>query len=171
YDPGSLGECAITGVRVYRGCKMPALRGTYFYGDWCAGFIRSMVMAGGVPTNLLDWTSELDPGATLAFGLGSFGVDAEGEIYTVSLYGDVRKIVPPLPALEVSAAGAEQLLLSKSGDWTWEDLHYATDHPVASYRVYRGAPNGSFSCIHTATEPRWTAGGDATLPEPSELFG
>ncbi len=32
--------CSITGGFVYRGCRMPALRGTYFYSDACAGFIR-----------------------------------------------------------------------------------------------------------------------------------
>jgi glucose/arabinose dehydrogenase len=171
FDHGGLNECAITGGFVYRGCKMPALSGTYFYGDYCAGFVRSLVMSGGVPTNLVDWTAQLDPGGALPFGLGSFGRDTEGEIYVVSLGGDVWKIVPPLPGLEVSAPGAaDQLLLSKTGDWTWQDLHRETDHPVTAYRVYSGTPNGSFSCIHKATEPRWAAGGDPAVPAAGAFF-
>jgi glucose/arabinose dehydrogenase len=170
YDHGDLGECAVTGGYVYRGCKMSGFLGTYFYGDYCAGFVKSFHLLDGLPANRLDWTAQLDPGGTLPYGLGSFGVDAEGEIHIVSLYGDVLKIVPPLPSLEVSAPGAaDQLLLSKTGDWTWQDLHYETDHPVSGYRVYRGKPNGRFACIHKATEPRWS--GDTKRPAQGQLIG
>src|SRR5262245_22273464 len=36
--------CAVTGGYVYRGCRMPAFRGTYFYGDYCAGTVSSLVL-------------------------------------------------------------------------------------------------------------------------------
>jgi hypothetical protein len=61
-------------------------------------------------------------------------------------------------------------LLGKTEDWTWEDLHYSSDHPVSLYRIYRGAPNGAYDCVHTATETRWPAGGDPTTPAEGQLF-
>lgn len=164
------GECAVTGGYVYRGCKMPSFDGTYFYADYCAAFVHSFVMAGGVPTNQLDWTTTIDPGGTLLSALSSFGTDAQGEIYLTSLDGRVLKLVPPFPDLEVSGAGAaDQLLLSKTGDWTWEDVFRTSDQAVTAYRVYRGDPNGSFACVHKATEPLWTAGGDTTDPAVGQL--
>ena len=39
--------CSITGGVVYRGCRMPGYAGTYFYGDYCAGFVRSFRLQGG----------------------------------------------------------------------------------------------------------------------------
>jgi glucose/arabinose dehydrogenase len=163
-------ECAVAGGYVYRGCRMPSLRGTYFYGDYCAGFVRSFVISGGAPTNQLDWTSQIDPSGSLSGALSSFGVDADGEIYIASLNGDVLKIVPPLPSLQVSGTGAaEQFLLAKTGDWTWEDLHYSTDHPVTGYHVYRGHPNGTYTCIHETSDRKWT-GGDARVPAKGTFF-
>jgi hypothetical protein len=171
YQHSGLGECAVTGGYVYRGCRMPNYRGTYFYGDYCAGFVKSFRMAGGVATNQLDVTGQVDPGDTLAFALSSFGVDAQGEMYVVSLNGSVLKMVPPFGDLEVSGPGAAtSLLLDKSGDWTWENLFLATDVPVSFYRVYRGAVNGAYNCVLKTTTPRWTLGGDPVTPAPGQLF-
>src|SRR4029077_2207076 len=75
------GACSITGGRVYRGCLMPNFSGAYFYGDYCAGFVRSLRMAGGTVTDEHDWTGGIDPGGILANSLTSFGQDADGEIY------------------------------------------------------------------------------------------
>src|SRR5207253_2882455 len=47
--------CSITGGFVYRGCRMPDLRGRYFYSDFCSGFIRSF--GGGDPR----WRSSSRP--------------------------------------------------------------------------------------------------------------
>jgi glucose/arabinose dehydrogenase len=167
HSPG----CAVTGGYAYRGCRMSNYRGTYFYGDYCAGFVKTIQMSGGVAVNPHDVTGQVDPGGTLSFNFSSFGVDAQGEIYTVGLNGSVRKVVPPFPDLEVSAEGAAAMLrLDKLGDWTWEDLFLATDVPVSFYRVYRGAVNGAYSCVFKATTPRWPLGGDATNPASGQLF-
>jgi hypothetical protein len=171
YAHSGLGECSVTGGYAYRGCRMPTYRGTYFYGDYCAGFVRTFRMSGGVATNLADVTGQVDPGGTLAGGLAGFGVDARGEMYVIQLGGFVRKIVPPFADLEVSGRGAaDTLRLDKTGDWTWEDLFLATDVTVASYRVYRGALGGAYSCVFKATTPRWPLGGDATNPVIGQLF-
>jgi hypothetical protein len=87
--------CSVTGGYVYRGCAMPDLRGTYFYGDFCTAFIRTFEIAGGVATNLQDRTAELAPGGGLAINqISSFGEDARGELYICDLGGEVFKIVP-----------------------------------------------------------------------------
>lgn len=46
--------CSLTGGYVYRGRNIPALRGTYFYGDYCGGWVRSFRLAGGSPVEELE---------------------------------------------------------------------------------------------------------------------
>ena len=170
YQHSVLGECAVTGGYVYRGCKMPFWSGTYFYGEYCVGFVRAFKMSGGVPVDQQDVTGLVDPGGTFG-GLGSFGVDGQGELYAVALAGFIRKFVPPFADLEVSAAGsAEALILSKTGSWTWESLFAATDVPVSYYRVYRGTPGGAFSCVLRTAALSWPAGGDPANPAAGQLF-
>jgi len=81
--------CSITGGLVYRGSAIPGLEGTYFYGDFCSGWIRSFRFENQVvsPTTLRS-----DLGTVLQ--LSSFGYDGQGEMYVVSLSGRVWKIVP-----------------------------------------------------------------------------
>jgi len=82
------GACSVTGGYVYRGAAIPALRGTYFYADFCAGFVRSFRFANGVVTEHATW-------ASLGGGqISSFGEDADGEIYIVTLGGGLFRIVP-----------------------------------------------------------------------------
>lgn len=167
--------CAVTGGYVYRGCRMPALAGTYFYGDYCQAFIRSFRIVPGPPpsvTDERDRTAELAPGGPSTIGLiTSFGEDARGELYLADRDGEVFKIVPVLPNLEVSGAGAAPLRLERSGNWTWEDLARTSDHPITAYRVYRsfGTGGGVFDCIHTRADTAWP-GGDPLNPAGGELF-
>ncbi|HWP65556.1 MAG TPA: PQQ-dependent sugar dehydrogenase [Candidatus Limnocylindria bacterium] len=89
--------CSVTGGYVYRGCAMPDLRGTYFYADYCSGFIRTFSgISGGRAQNRANRTAELAPGGGLAIGsITSFGEDARGELYITDLAdGEVFKIVP-----------------------------------------------------------------------------
>lgn len=81
--------CSVTGGLVYRGSAIPRLAGHYFYGDFCSGWIRSFIYDSGV-TQATDWTNELGTVPSLS----SFGVDASGEIFVLSLNGTVSKIVP-----------------------------------------------------------------------------
>lgn len=89
------GACSITGGYVYRGCAMPDLAGTYFYAEYCAAWIRSFRYdaINGV-TEELDRTTELTPATGAISAIVSFGEDADGELYIVSLNGSVYKIVP-----------------------------------------------------------------------------
>jgi glucose/arabinose dehydrogenase len=163
------GGCSITGGYVYRGCLMPNYQGTYFYGDFCAAFIRTFRMAGGVVTNPADVTVQIDPGHTLANSLTSFGVDSEGEIYITNRGGTILRLLPPLPDLEVSGPGSATPFLLGSGGWTWEDLGFDTMSPVASYHVYRGAPGGSYRCVFQTTAHAWVPG-DPVNPPVGTVF-
>ena len=77
--------CSITGGYVYRGQSIPTLRGTYFYSDYCSGWLKSFRYDGSV-TEQRDW------GLSLGNVL-SFGEDAAGELYVLSANGNVYRLV------------------------------------------------------------------------------
>ncbi len=81
--------CSITGGYVYRGQAIPALAGTYFYSDYCDGWIRSFTYQGGAATDPRSWPS-LDTHGQVS----SFGEDARGELYVVLAGGTVYRIAP-----------------------------------------------------------------------------
>ncbi|MGI8819031.1 MAG: PQQ-dependent sugar dehydrogenase [Gemmatimonadales bacterium] len=80
--------CSVISGYVYRGAAIPALQGTYFYADFCDGWVRSFRMEGGALVDRTDWP-ELEPGGRVT----SFGEDAAGELYLVTAQGGVFKIV------------------------------------------------------------------------------
>ncbi len=81
--------CSITGGYVYRGAAIPELHGTYFYGDWCSGFIRSFELDGDQAIAERDWTEELSFDGRPT----SFGVDSQGELYVTTWGGELLKLV------------------------------------------------------------------------------
>ena len=85
--------CSITGGYVYRGSMIPALRGTYLFGDFCDNWIRSLVWQDGALISQADLTSELQS-MQMIQGLASFGEDAAGELYVVDLAGVLFRIEP-----------------------------------------------------------------------------
>jgi glucose/arabinose dehydrogenase len=84
--------CSITGGFVYRGTRLPALVGRYFYADYCTAIVRSLrwSAADGRVSDSWDWRPALDPDERLA-NLSSFGEDGAGELYLLSLDGDVYR--------------------------------------------------------------------------------
>jgi glucose/arabinose dehydrogenase len=89
YDYTHLDGCAITAGVVYRGCRMPALAGSFFFGDYCSGFVRSLTVVDGVLGPVITW-----PRLAGIKNVSSFGVDAEGEIYVVDYGGALFKLEP-----------------------------------------------------------------------------
>ena len=85
YDHGD--GCSVTGGYVYRGVRIPELDGTYFYSDWCGGWLRSFRIESGVATESQTWNVPIVEQAT------SFGQDGVGELYMLSGLGDVYRIV------------------------------------------------------------------------------
>lgn len=75
------GRCSITGGYVYRGSRLPALRGAYLYGDFCSGEI--FVFANGTQRTLLSTDLQI----------ASFGQDRDGELYVVGHGGTIHRIV------------------------------------------------------------------------------
>ncbi len=96
--------CSLTGGVVYRGKALPELDGVYFYADYCTSLLRSFrwtrdasdkKQGSGQKTGFVrdhwDWRAAIDPQGKLS-QISSFGVDADGEIYIVSLTGIVWKL-------------------------------------------------------------------------------
>lgn len=79
------GNCAVTGGYVYRG-EVNTLRGFYVYSDYCSGFVKAFQQKDGAPTEEKDLPFNVDE-------MSSFGEDADGQLYLVSLGGKVFKIV------------------------------------------------------------------------------
>ena len=82
------GACSVTGGYVYRGTLNPAVNGSYFYADYCAGFVRSFQLQGGRPSSQNTWPL-LSPGGQIT----SFGEDARGELYILTQTGGLSRIV------------------------------------------------------------------------------
>ena len=91
YATGGGGTCAVAGGFVYRGCRMPGYQGTYFYGDYCASFVRSFRLVGGAATDQRDLTAALSRDVD---ALPSFGQDLDGELYLVDRAGEIFRISP-----------------------------------------------------------------------------
>jgi glucose/arabinose dehydrogenase len=87
YATGTEG-CSVIGGYVYRGARMPALEGTYFYSDYCGGWLRSFELSGGAAVGERDW-QVASVGRVLALGR-----DAAGELYLLSQGGGVHRIDP-----------------------------------------------------------------------------
>ena len=83
--------CSVTGGVVYRGCRMPDLAGTYFFGDYCSGFVRSFRFASGQATDVRDWTAGL---ARHRLRRRPSALDADGEVYVVDYDGEVYRLEP-----------------------------------------------------------------------------
>ena len=86
YEHGADG-CSVTGGFVYRGQAIPALQGAYVYGDYCAAGVRALVADGNQVTDRAVLSDQ--PGQVV-----SFGTDAKGELYVVSLSGSIYRLDP-----------------------------------------------------------------------------
>ena len=81
------GRCSVTGGYVYRGAAIPALVGVYLFADFCGGELRGLVQREG--------ESPAEDSLDLSiFNPSSFGQDTDGELYVLSLAGQVYRIVP-----------------------------------------------------------------------------
>ena len=82
------GWCSITGGYVVRDRALPALRGRYVYGDYCKGQLRSVRLAAGRASG-----DRAIADVPTIQGLSSFGEDARGRVYVLSLNGPVYRFV------------------------------------------------------------------------------
>jgi len=85
----ALGACSVTGGYVYRGPDVPALQGFYVYADYCAGFVQAFKYTGSGINNQRDISARISPGSQIS----SFGEDAKGELYIMTLGGPLYRII------------------------------------------------------------------------------
>jgi glucose/arabinose dehydrogenase len=81
------GACAVIGGFVYRGSRIPALRGAYVFADHCVGRLRGLAHDGGRSVEVRDLGLSVERPA-------AFGQDGTGELYALSLRGLVSRIDP-----------------------------------------------------------------------------
>lgn len=77
--------CSVTGGYVYRGADIPPIQGRYFFGDFCSGIIWSLRVEDGEARAVREESFQVP-------ALSSFGEDAQGELYLVSLQGSVYRL-------------------------------------------------------------------------------
>jgi glucose/arabinose dehydrogenase len=137
------GRCSIIGGYVYRGTIISGAQGTYVYGDYCSGEVFG-----------------LGAGLTNGFGLTSFGLDEQGELYlTDQNDGTVNRIEPeavPTPASTASSTSTG----TATGTGTTVPGETVTATPAASQ-----TPDGT-----TSPQPPGTGTPDGTAtgtPEPT----
>ena len=82
----SAGNCSITGGVVVRDRGLPGLRGRYVFGDFCKGRVESARLSRGRARGVRRTSLKVE-------SLSSFGEDAQGHVYAVSLDGPVYRIV------------------------------------------------------------------------------
>lgn len=88
YRHADTGGCAIIGGEVYTGDVEP-LVGHWFYGDLCAGFVRSLAVGEGGAIVERDWTSQVGT----VEGMSSFGRDGRDNLYVTTQDGRVLRLV------------------------------------------------------------------------------
>lgn len=100
---------SITGGFVYRGDRLPELKGAYIYGDWLTGTIWGLRY--DPQARRVTWRAELarSPVQIVSFGLGS-----DGELY-FSDYERSQKIYRLVPNKSAQADASFPTLLSETG--------------------------------------------------------
>ncbi|MCP4383766.1 MAG: sugar dehydrogenase [Hyphomicrobiales bacterium] len=82
---------SVTGGKVYRGAG-DDLQGAYVFGDFITARLWTLKMDNGVATGVTDRTPQVvSPDAAIT-QIAAFGVDGAGELYVVSLSGNIFKL-------------------------------------------------------------------------------
>ena len=79
-------NCSVTGGYVVRDRDLPGLAGRYVYGDFCRGELRSARLSAGSAGG------DRSLGLRKVDSLSSFGEDALGRVYVISLAGPVYRL-------------------------------------------------------------------------------
>jgi glucose/arabinose dehydrogenase len=70
-------NCSVSAGQVYRGTDYPALQGIFFFADFCSGRIWGMQYNG------TGWDVQELASGEFIYGISSFGLDENGELYLV----------------------------------------------------------------------------------------
>jgi glucose/arabinose dehydrogenase len=90
---------SVTGGIVYRGSRLSAYRGRYFFADFISGRVWSIALtldgAGEArASDRREHTAELG-GAAVLGNVSSFGVDTDGELFIVNYRGSIVRVSAP----------------------------------------------------------------------------
>ncbi len=77
---------SVTGGNVYRGTHLPAFRGAYFYGDYASGTVWALSVDGDRVVS--------NEAVARVPSVASFGENAAGELFAVSLAGRIFRFEP-----------------------------------------------------------------------------
>ncbi len=116
---------SVTGGYVYRG-PVEALRGLYFFSDFCDTRVESLRFDGSDPsefdgtnfTDLTDWTGtpEFTPDEGTIDFVASYGEDGDGNLYLVDYVGgELFRLPEPAGPLPAALALASAALLARCG--------------------------------------------------------
>ena len=101
HSSGEIRGLSVTGGVVYRGCRMPDLRGRYFFADYQSRWVRSFRVEDGALVGMRNDTRDLRegippqaPARFKSLDVSAFGLDGRGEIYICELDGAIFRIVP-----------------------------------------------------------------------------
>ncbi|MCC6908725.1 MAG: PQQ-dependent sugar dehydrogenase [Phycisphaerales bacterium] len=166
------GRCSITGGYNYRGQSIPLLDNTYFFADYCSRNIYSFNYDGQQVTNFTDRTSELGGGSISS--IASFGEDANGELYILSLGGTINKIVTKMKLEATDLIAGQRATLRVTNATPNGNVYFAyslagtgqTPIPPLNITVALQSPvlagrvqaNGSGVAILSRTVPSGTSG-------------
>lgn len=87
YSHRATNGCSITGGYVYRGTRIPAMRGWYLFSDFCHGKIEAIRVVNGTVERASALPHTVD-------SPGSFGEDGSGELYVLSQTGAIFRFDP-----------------------------------------------------------------------------
>lgn len=114
YDHNGLGA-SITGGYVYRGSLIDGLEGTYFFADFVTDKVMSFrfIDSGITDDDVTDRTAELLSPSGISGRVSSFGEDGFGNLYLVSLNGQIGMItaVPEPESYAMMLAGIALVVL------------------------------------------------------------
>ncbi len=106
--------CSITGGYVYRGRRYVDIQGTYFFSDFCTGYIWGLRETD----DGWEWAQFLASGLNVS----TFGEDEEGEIYVLDYArGDVYRLVGSEPVSAATPTPRTQFLpaMAKAMERAW----------------------------------------------------
>lgn len=126
YNHDATGGFSITGGYVYRG-PIAAIQGHYFFADYVSNKVWSFRYDGTTKTDFQERTTQLFPNAGSVGSVSSFGEDPQGNLYIVSLNGDIFRVASVALLQELVARGARWKYLDNGSNQgtAWRDSNFA----------------------------------------------
>ena len=109
------GGFSVTGGYMYRG-PIESLQGEYFFADFVSNQVWSLRHDGSKATSVTNWTESIFASEGSVGSIASFAEDAEGNLFIVSLDGDVFRFEDTAPVETIVPAGSDWKYLDDGSD-------------------------------------------------------